>query len=205
MKRSITLLLALCLLLAACAAEPAAQTTPEATQPQTSPQADLDQLYDYLKNWLVEHGTVNGDYVFYSNTADHYGGFANEDFSLVYWGDTDTVEFCLHAVISEEEAFNTYLRIPKSHTGSYEYITSWYERETGASICESTGFIEAAAFTKNYPLRSESYFGSDELQTQFMENSRVLICDTIDCMGSFLRNEQLDYTLEDLGFAKFAS
>ena len=218
MKRLLSLLLAavMALSLAACGGAPAGTTAPPettvppvttlppvTTAPAPPASADIDALYPFLKNWVIENGILNGDYVIHSKTADHYGGYAEENFNLAYWGDTDTVEFCLHSVVDEMYSLSFYLSIPKVHTGSYEYITTYYERETGISVCESRGLIEAASFTTKYPLSSTDYFGPVELQDQFMELSRVGLCDAISCLREFLVTENTGYTLEDLGFARF--
>lgn len=224
MQRFLASLLAFCLVFSfsACKSEtndspPAEQSTSEAhpeTESSTAPslvqtdpavEADVEQLYSYLKNWVIENGMLNGDYVIHSKSADHYGGYEEENFNLAYWGDTDTVEFCLHSVLDDNYSISFYLSIPKSYTGTYEYITSYYERATGIPVCESTGIIDAKTFTRNYPLTSTDYYGPTELQDQFMELSRVGLCDAIGCLREFLQVEDTGYTLEDLGFERFGS
>lgn len=166
--------------------------------------ANLDNLYEHLKNWVIENGTVNGDYVYYSKTADNYGGYNSEDFSLYFWNDTGKIEFCLHSVLDNKHSINFYVYIPREYNGNYEYITSYYYRDNGQSICESRGIIQADSFTKNYPLNSTEYFGSSDLQNNFMEMSRTGICDTLNILEQFLKKENIGYTLLDLGFDKFS-
>lgn len=192
-------------------------TTPSVSQPTTQVhthtysnykctgcgQMDKGSMFDYFKDWVINNGTVKGDYVYYSKPADNYGGYSEEDFSLYYWADTEKIEFCLHSVLDEEYSINFYIYIPKNHTGNYEYITSYYYRETGESVCESKGIIEGKSFTKNHPLNSNKYIGSASMQNNFMEMSRQGICDTLDCLKQFLQKETTGYTFSDLGFEKY--
>ena len=181
----------------------AEQTDPEETDaPTVKPEIKKD-LYGYLKAFVVEKGTINGDYSCYTKTADNYGGYSSEDFTLYYWGDTDTVEFCLHSVMDETFSVNFYLRVPKTHTGTYEYISSYYYRDTGAPLYEARGTIDAALFTQNYPLTCTDYTGSADVQNEFMEMSRQGICDLIACLEEFTVVEGLEYSFADFGFEKF--
>lgn len=176
------------------------QDTPTTEAPDT---VDIQELYGYLKNFVVNYGRLNGDYCYYSKPADNYGGYAEEDFSLYYWGDTETLEFCLHSVLNDTFSINFYLYIPKNHTGTYEYVSSYYYRDTGEPLYEARGTIVAAEFTKNYPLNCSKYTGSSDKQNWFMEESRIGVCDMLDCLSQFLAVENLVYTFKDLGFTKF--
>lgn len=160
-------------------------------------------IYDYLKAFVVENGTINGDYCSYTKTADAYGGYRAENFSLFYWGDTDTVEFSLYKVLDDTYSISFSLRIPKEHTGTYEYITSHYYRENGNNLYAAAGTIEAGSFTKNYPLTCMAYTGSAEQQNAFMETSRKGICELLACLEQFLIAEELEYSFAELGFTKF--
>ncbi|MDD6479243.1 MAG: zinc ribbon domain-containing protein [Oscillospiraceae bacterium] len=164
---------------------------------------DINGMYNYFKDWVINNGTLKGDYVCYSKSADTYGGYSEEDFSLYYWADTKQIEFCLHSVLDAEYSINFYIYVPQKYSGNYEYITSYYYRETGESVCESKGSIEAKTFTKKHPLDSNKYIGPTSLQNDFMEMSRQGICDALDCLKQFLQKERMGYTLSDLGFKKY--
>lgn len=178
--------------------EPTVSTTTEEIKgkPQLS-------IYDYLKDFVIANGTINGDYCYVGNTAEAYGGYRSENFTLSYWGDTDTVEFCLHRVLDDTYSINFYLRVPKEPTGTYEYISSHYYRDNGKPLYEARGTIEADEFTKNYPLKCEEYIGSADQQDAFMETSRKGICELLACLEQFMIAEGLEYSFEDLGFTKF--
>ena len=160
-------------------------------------------IYGYLKDFVIQNGTINGDYCYYSKTADNYGGYRSEDFSLYYWGDTEKIEFCLHSVLDDTFSINFYLYVPKKHTGNYEYISSYYYRDNGEPLYEARGTIVAGEFTNNYPLNCTKYIGSTEKQNEFMEMSRQGICDLIDCLEEFIKVEKIEYSFSDFGFTKF--
>ncbi len=162
-----------------------------------------DRIYAYFKKFAIDNGVVNGDYSAYSKPADNYGGYSGEDFSLSYWGDTDTVEFCLHSVLNETFSINFYLRIPKEYTGEYTYISSYYYRSNGSPLYEAKGTIRADEFTDAHPLYCEKYIGNVDDQNSFMEMSREGICDLLRCLKSFLNVENTEFTFADLGFVKF--
>ena len=164
---------------------------------------DMDDLYEYLKEFVIENGTINGDYCYISEPADLYGGLNADDFSLYYWGDTGTIEFCLHRVIDDTFSINFYLLIPETYTGKYEYISSYYYRDSGEPYYEARGTITAKEFTESYPLNCSKYTGDKEQQNDFMELSRLGICEMLSCLKEFLKVEKLDYSFKDLGFTKF--
>lgn len=186
-------------------AAPAESTSakPESTASETEADVTEKDVFGYLKNFVIQNGTINGDYCYYSKSADNYGGYASESFSLYYWGDTDQVEFCLHSVIDETFSINFYLYVPKDHRGSYEYVSSYYYRSNGEPLYEAKGTIPAGEFTDNYPLNCSSYFGSTDKQDDFMEMSRQGICDLIACLREFIEVESIEYSFEEFGFVKF--
>ncbi len=160
-------------------------------------------LFGYLKEFVINNGTINGDYCYYSKPANLYGGPASQNFSLYYWGDTDKIEFCLHRVINETFSVNFYLYVPKDNSGTYEYVSSYYYRDTGASLYEARGTITAKEFTHSYPLSCTKYIGSTEKQNEFMEVSRQGIFDLIGCLENFIEVENIQYSFEDFGFLRF--
>jgi hypothetical protein len=109
----------------------------------------------------------------------------------------------LHSVLDETFSINFYLYVPKNHSGKYEYISSYYYRDTGESLYEAKGTITAEEFTDNYPLNCTKYFGSTENQNAFMEMSRQGVCDLIGCLEKFIEVENIEYSFEDFGFLNF--
>lgn len=164
--------------------------------------AEFD-LFTYCKNFAIEKGELNGDYSIYQQPATLYGGYDNEYFSISYWGDSDMVEFCLHCPLSETQSINFYLRMRGGYDNKYEYLSSKYFRDSGKSLRSATGYIDPAVFSEKYPLSCDSYIGSTEGQTDFMEESRVGICDLIKCLKEFVAVEKMECDFTAFDFLNF--
>lgn len=160
-------------------------------------------LFSYCKNFAIEKGTLNGDYCIYQQPAAKYGGYDNEYFSISYWGDSNMVEFCLHCPLSETYSHNFYLRMRGGYNKKYEYLSSKYFRDTGESLRSATGSIDPAVFSDSYPISCDKYEGSFDGQNEFMEESRVGICDLIRCLKEFVAAEGMACDFSDFEFVNF--
>ena len=160
-------------------------------------------LFSYCKNFAIEKGTLNGDYCIYQQPATKYGGYDNEYFSISYWGDSNMVEFCLHCPLSETYSHNFYLRMRGGYNKKYEYLSSKYFRDTGESLRSATGSIDPAVFSDSYPISCDKYEGSFDGQNEFMEESRVGICDLIRCLKEFVAAEGMACDFSDFEFVNF--
>lgn len=160
-------------------------------------------IFEECKKFAIENGHLNGDYTIYQQSAGKYGGRDNEYFSVSYWGDSDMVEFCLHCPLSETFSINFYIRMRGGYNGKYEYCTSRYYRDTGKSYRSAYGYIDPAVFSRNYPLSCSEYNGPTDGQDDFMEESRVGICDLIDLIGAFVRTENTGLNFSDFDFVNF--
>ena len=184
----------------------AVTTAPKETDPpeskKTEPASPPD-IYGYLKDWVVENGTLNGDHCTFLRDSDLYGGRSGNTFSVYYWGDTDTVEITIHCIMSDTMSVNFTLIYPKENNGIFEYICSYFYRNTGTPYCQARGSIDGATFTENYPLSCSNYIGSKADQNDFMEWCRQGICEALDCMKNLIKSEKLKYSLADMGFKKY--
>lgn len=160
-------------------------------------------LFSYCKDFAIKKGTLNGDYCIYQQPATKYGGYENEYFSISYWSDSNMVEFCLHCPLSETYSHNFYLRMRGGFNKKYEYLSSKYYRDTGASLRSAIGNIDPAVFSSNYPISCDKYEGSADGQDQFMEDSRVGICDLIYCLKEFVKVENMECNFSDFEFVNF--
>ncbi|MCF0137633.1 MAG: helix-turn-helix transcriptional regulator [Oscillospiraceae bacterium] len=196
---------ALALILSGGEADPGETKPPLQTEtPAPTPvPADPQKLYDYIKAYVVEKGVVNGDFCCYSNNAELFGGMPEDTFNLFYWGDTDTVDFTYYHSFDDTYAITFYLHIPKTFTGNYEYCASYFYRSNGIAVYESSGTIHAAEFTENYPLQCSEYLGDTANQDDFMELSRLGMCQLLNCLKQFTVLENLDYSFTDFGFLIF--
>lgn len=181
------------------------KTSPAAAQTDSQPQesqAVLD-LFAYCKDFAIQKGSLNGDYSIYQQPSVRYGGYDNEYFSVSYWGDSDMVEFCLHCPLDDTFSINFYLRMRGGYDGKYEYLSSKYYRNDGASLRSASGYIDPSVFTDHYPLNCDLYDGPADGQTEFMEESRIGICDLIKCLEEFVTVENMDCNFSDFGFIHF--
>ncbi len=178
-------------------------TAPTSTQTPTDPLVELVDLFALCKRFAIENGHLNGDYCIYQQPATNYGGYDSEYFSITYWSDSDKVEFCLHCPLSETQSHNFYLTMRGGYTGTYEYSSSKYYRDTGESFRYASGYIDPGIFYDGYPIPCDVYEGSFDGQDDFMEQTRVGICDLIRCMKQFVVVEDLDCDFSAFGFKHF--
>ncbi len=160
-------------------------------------------LFAYCKGFAIEIGTLNGDYCIYQQPSERYGGYEGEYFSISYWADSDMVEFCLHCPLDETLSHNFYLRMRGGYNGTYEYVSSKYYRDSGESLREAMGYIDPAVFSDGYPIGCDKYIGDFEGQDQFMEDTRVGMCDLIRCLKQFAAVEGMKCDFSDFEFKHF--
>ncbi len=113
------------------------------------------------------------------------------------------VEFCLRCPLNDTYSVNFYLRMRGGYNKKYEYLTSRYYRDNGESVRSATGYIDPAVFSDNYPLSCDKYEGSADGQNDFMEESRVGICDLIHCLKKFVEVENMECDFSAFDFANF--
>ena len=178
------------------AAEPEPEPAPAA--PAAEPQPAPFDLISYCKDFAISKGQLNGDYCMYQQPATQYGGYENEYFSISYWGDSNMVEFCLHCPLDETFSINFYLRMRGGYNHKYEYLSSRYFRSSGVPLRSASGYIDPYTFSDSYPLSCDEYIGSTDGQTEFMEESRVGMCDLIHCLKKFVTVENMS-----CGFSAF--
>ena len=160
-------------------------------------------LFSYCRDFAIEKGELNGDYCIYQQPAAKYGGYSNEYFSISYWSDSDMVEFCLHCPLDQTLSHNFYIRMRGGYNKKYEYLSSKYFRDTGESLRAATGYIDPAVFSDGYPISCDEYYGSFEGQNQFMEDTRVGICDLIKLLKEFVAVENMECDFSDFDFIHF--
>ncbi len=113
------------------------------------------------------------------------------------------VEFCLHCPLDETLSINFYLRMRGGYNKKYEYTSSKYFRDTGDSLRYATGYIDPAVFSDHYTISCDSYVGSTDGQDEFMEESRVGVCDLIHCLKQFVEVENMECDFSAFDFVNF--
>lgn len=180
----------------------AVSTIPNAAE--TQDEAKEADIFELCKAFAIEKGELNGDYCSYQQPAETYGGYPDEFFSVSYWADSDMVEFCLHCPLSETQSINFFLRMRGGYDHQYEYAVSKYLRDSGKSIRFAMGMIDPTVFSDSYPLPCEQYYGDMDGQNEFMEESRVGICDLIHCLKNFTESESVGCAFSDFEFTNFS-
>lgn len=182
-------------------AKPTTSSKPSSSTQKT--ETEKFDLFTYCRDFAIDIGTLNGDYCIYQQSAAKYGGSSKEYFSISFWNDSNMVEFCLHCPIDDTQSINFYLRMRGGYNGKYEYLSSNYYRSDGTSFMDATGYIDPAVFSEKYPISCDSYFGSTDNQTNFMEITRVGMCDLIKCLKKFVEVEKMDCGFFAFGFSNF--
>lgn len=178
-------------------------TSAEKTDAPSGSTAPKFDLFEYCKNFAIQNGEPNGDYTIYQKSAGLYGGYSNEYFSISYWTSYDKVEFSLHCPLDDTYSINFYLIMRGGYNGKYEYSTSRYYRSTGTSLRSAYGYIDPASFSENHPLPCDTYEGPTSYQNDFMEESRVGMCDLIKCLKKFVEVEGMQCGFGAFGFVNF--
>ncbi len=160
-------------------------------------------LFLCCKNFAIEKGNLNGDYCIYQQPSVKYGGYENEYFSIAYWADSNMVEFCLHCPLDETISHNFYLKMRGGYNKKYEYSSSKYYRDTGISFRFAQGYIDPTVFSENYPINCDVYEGSTDGQNDFMEQTRIGICDLIKLIKNFVETENMECDFSDFDFVNF--
>ena len=178
-------------------------TTAKPKTKTTAKPVEQFDLFSYCKDFAIQIGRLNGDYTIYQKPSTDYGGYEGEYFSISYWADSDMVEFCLHCPLDDTYSINFYLRMRGGYDGKYEYLSSRYYRSDGESVRSVWGYIDPSIFSDSYPLSWEDYDGSLDKQTDFMEESRVGMCDLIKCLKQFVKVENMECGFGAFGFKNF--
>ncbi len=160
-------------------------------------------LFVYCRDFAIDIGTLKGDYCIYQQPSKKYGGYEGEYFSISYWADSNMVEFCLHCPLDETLSHNFYLRMRGGYNGKYEYVSSKYYRDSGKSLREARGYIDPAVFYDGYPIGCDDYIGDLDGQDQFMEDTRVGMCDLIRCLKRFAAAEGMECDFSEFEFKHF--
>ena len=184
--------------------EPESTAAPVASQtPVASAQGPAFDLFAYCRDFAVQKGHLNGDYGIYRQPATNYGGRDGDYIDIFYWAGYDKVEISLYRPLNSTEAYTVYLIMRGGFNGTYEFVSSEYYRSSGDNFLEASGTIDPASFSNNYPLSASKYKGDSSEQTEFLEYSRVGMCDLIRCLKKFVEVEQMNCGFDAFGFKNF--
>lgn len=188
---------------------PASQTpAPVSQAPVSQTPAPVSQtpavdLFACCKEFAIQKGHLNGDYTVYRQPASLYGGSKNDYIEISYWAGYNKVMISLYRPLNATESYAVDLIMRGGFNGTYEFVSSQYYRSSGENFLKASGTIDPATFSENYPLSSNQYQGDLNKQTEFLEYSRVGMCDLIRCLKQFVTVENMDCDFSDFGFKKF--
>lgn len=156
---------------------------------------------DYLKNWTMKNGTVDGEFVRYRSYVGNYNiwsmltweyGVYNFKFA---WADLEDDEIVVTSLYPEN-----YLT-----DGTYYCSVAVLEPVTENTILSVEFLISPQSFTKNSPITVIDYNGDisgGDVNTA-AEYCRVLICQLLDQTKTELKRLNIGMTLADLGFTAY--
>ena len=181
-----------------------AKTTDEITSAAETKESAVEfDLYAYLKNFVLNNGTVSGTYCAYRQPSKLYGGYENEYFDVIYWSDYEKIELSLWCPLDDTLSITFILTMRGKQESTYEYSVSKYYRNTGDSLRLVKGRIDPSVFSDSYPLKYETYQGSNDGMDSFLEESRVGMVDLIRLIKIFVYVENLDFDFSVFGFKNF--
>ena len=150
---------------------------------------DKSHAYEYLKDWVIINGEVDGSYI----QIDEMVG--DTLYGINYSANADYIYIDLSYYNSYDDfSFNSL------YLNNYEYFSCVGEEITDDYIA---GKINPSAFTTSSPLTytdsNDTYYNSASLA----EAARSNICDMLYWLDDLLEREDLGITIADLGFKSF--
>lgn len=166
-------------------------------------QMDKDNLFSYLKSYVLQKGNPNGEYIIYPFMIDYLGNNLTRTIMLAYCATNESLYFCNCQQITEDFDFITYLYIPKEYSTMYEYSGNLFNTVESNTPIYCTGKISAKDFTKNTPIPCSYFSGNEEYRLTIMDSTRDGLNYLIECIDTFHTEYETGYTLNDMGFNSF--
>lgn len=149
---------------------------------------------DYLKNWIMQNGTVSGE-------TTRYRSYIGRDMVWSLIATEDEVGIGL-AVYGDD--VNIYITLYFDHPkdGKYDCIVTFEEPTSSYDV--TTEFkVAPKGFTKNTPLTLTYYDGPESSRNTFAEASRVTFCELLDVSKNEMKKLSLGMTIADFGFTAY--
>ena len=168
---------------------------------------DKTHSFEYLSNWLIDNGTVEGNYacIEFNPKADNPLVYCNA--SIRYYPESMDADECIAFAYYEKEYesdiyFQVMLFLYQGFGESY-YIAQGglYEIEEYGV----TGYIPIAKYTTNRPISYESCELAIPYETNvdMLDGVRIDINNTLSYAKQLLKDKKVGITLADLGFTSF--
>lgn len=155
---------------------------------------------DYLRNWTMKNGTVDGEFVRYRSYVGNYNIWSMLAWEYEYnfkiaWTDLENDEIVVTSLFPENDPTG----------GTYYCAVVVLEPVTENEILMVEFLISPQSFTKNSPITVIDYDGDisgGDVNTA-AEYCRVLICQLLDQTKTELKRLNIGMTLADLGFTAY--
>lgn len=166
-------------------------------------QMDKENLFSFLKAYVLKKGKTNGEYVHFSYITDYLSDGLTRSIMLTYCVSDDKLYFSNFEEITDDFAFITYIYIPKNTTMTYEFSGNLYNTVKGETPYYCEGKIAAKGFTKNTPISCSYYSGNVVDRPTITESTRLGLVYLIECIDIFHTEYETGYALADMGFDSF--
>ena len=145
---------------------------------------DLWHPYEYLRAWVKQNGTTNGNYteVIYQTGSSTY--------ALLYSAQYDSLS------VTRSSSYNGTFTFTSLHLDTFYYGSSFGDLE----MC---GYITPSTFTSNTAISYTRYNGDSATRAAMAELARANICDLIEWLDWCLHAYDVGITIEDLGFYSY--
>ncbi len=160
-----------------------------------------NDFYVALANFAIENGQILDTTRSFICSANRYGGHNDRNFSLNYKPSDGELSFGLSVPMNNGRKMDVFLFVPKTGV-TYQYAVL-YATKRGETVTETDGMIPAETFTENQMLPCSHYIGSASNREKFLVTSRDAVRYLLICARNFLEEEDIEYSLSDIGFKKF--
>ncbi len=149
---------------------------------------DKSHAYEYLKNWVIENGEVNGAHIIFIPEIN------DKTYGFMYSANEDELLLC-------EGYYNTY----NDFVSTFIFLDDYkYDASIGSGSNDYIeGKLNAKSFTSNSPITYEDYNSTYYNMGDFHNDTRISICDSLYWLIDFLNENIPDVTIADLGFESF--
>ncbi len=163
---------------------------------------DKEHTYEYLVNWIIENGTVDGQF-----SSISYIDEDGVEYTITYQA-SNSIIFYVHFV--KGGYYRTTGIIFEEISSTYKYIHRVEHLETQWCAIEFSGDIKSSNFTNNTPLSYDNYtsdIGSSVSNTE-LNVARYSLVDLLIVVEGLLRGQfnspnNSGLTLKDIGFDMF--
>lgn len=149
---------------------------------------------DYLRNWIIENGTVNGESTIYRSeiaAGEVWTLSVQDNYVRVAYGvHTEDANFYMIMALAADTNEKNDCLFSIENLSTSEYVSSLFQ-------------IAPKGFTRKTPIKLEYYDGSESARNDFAEVSRRFFCLLLNETKTEMKKAGTGLTLADLGFTAY--